>query len=618
MKLNPIILLLIILWQSERVCRGEILVQPTDTWVVESHNATLYCEFSLEASVTSSSRKCSWTKGGTLIAVDQFQGVYEWLGDYQMGNCSLIIHKALLERDENIWKCQLPETETSEGEVSRTAKVTVYVEPSVPLLYEKDEMTSLIKETLSIWENETSTVNCVTHHANPVASMSWELDGTGIPSSQDYTSHDDVRAATSKRVITLIRKFGKEDNGKLLGCRMKHETLNTTSVVTQTQLDVQYGTTQVEILSPNYVQVNVGSGYSFVCKADGNPTPKCEWLYKKKDQTDWTVVIDQCQYELEAANKENEGEYIDTTYMIPMPSELAPLRPPTLPPARSRSPTIVYRDKKPEMTNIKIKCNSIGNNSSSNQQSVSLVKIQVNGEDEEGNDVFLEDEKDSVMLTCKHDMGPPTETTIITWEVFSKRDNRWKIDCKNENIESIIVNVTLLGEYRCKVKIKSEFDGANNFAGANSVVSSNQIKVQRKEVEDGNFMIIIGIALGCLAAVIILLIVLVRIGWERQCKTKPSTEFSSSINATTNKNVSFTQSTDEGDYLTPITHHNVNRPMTSSELYNDVNVIHEEHVYASIEPKENHYMEILPSDRKSGPSGYRGPNTNSTIDNIYV
>ena len=49
--------------------------------------------------------ECRWEKDGTPVGM--YENKYEWQGDREEGDCSLVVKEANIEYDNGVWQCQV-------------------------------------------------------------------------------------------------------------------------------------------------------------------------------------------------------------------------------------------------------------------------------------------------------------------------------------------------------------------------------------------------------------------------------------------------------------------------------------------------------------------------------
>ena len=79
--------------------RQEWVTQPADTEVNPGGTTTLTCK------VAGKKGECRWERNS--LPVGAYRGKYEWAGDQEQGDCSLVILEASMEYDNGEWICQI-------------------------------------------------------------------------------------------------------------------------------------------------------------------------------------------------------------------------------------------------------------------------------------------------------------------------------------------------------------------------------------------------------------------------------------------------------------------------------------------------------------------------------
>ena len=80
--------------------------------------------------ITNKEGECRWEREG--VPIGMFRDKYEWAGDLETGNCSLVILDASAEYDDGVWQCQVTASnfKLSDSLISDGAEVVVRAPPT--------------------------------------------------------------------------------------------------------------------------------------------------------------------------------------------------------------------------------------------------------------------------------------------------------------------------------------------------------------------------------------------------------------------------------------------------------------------------------------------------------
>ncbi|XP_039948515.1 LOW QUALITY PROTEIN: uncharacterized protein LOC120766854 [Bactrocera tryoni] len=195
------------------------------------------------------------------------------------GDCSLWIRSATLDFDDGLWECQVTASDftTQDALTSQPVRLVVRVVPQRPRLeYEGAHVPP--GHNITIDSGALATVKCVSHYGNPPATLKWYLGDQEIQPIHpqiNNTEPDNPRtwSATSVVQVTAMR----ERHGDILRCLAYHESYTAKSVPVEARLDVKYAPTIRLIGSPEIDLEEDKDALILRCVADANPPASIVW-----------------------------------------------------------------------------------------------------------------------------------------------------------------------------------------------------------------------------------------------------------------------------------------------------------------------------------------------------
>lgn len=102
--------------------------EPKSTSVKKGEDAFLDC-VAHSSTVENAVYRCSWVKDNRVMFVGEGKRkqLYDWVGDYQSGNCSIMLKNVSVSQHRGNWRCEITNTESSDMEMATTIPVMVEI-----------------------------------------------------------------------------------------------------------------------------------------------------------------------------------------------------------------------------------------------------------------------------------------------------------------------------------------------------------------------------------------------------------------------------------------------------------------------------------------------------------
>ncbi|GAB6023066.1 hypothetical protein CHUAL_007157 [Chamberlinius hualienensis] len=186
---------------------------PKNVTLIKGSSGTLECIGRSSANHEANYR-CSWLKDGNVMFVGEGKRrlYYDWLTDYHLGNCSIILKNADVRRHQGRWMCTVTNTELDEAVSSQTAIVTVLVPPTVPEI--QDSTDSPFSE-LTLVEGESHQLHCVSRSGNPAAVLHWMRNLEDISMMAVYHNNSEPYESSTEEVGGSRPRAGLDSTHRL-------------------------------------------------------------------------------------------------------------------------------------------------------------------------------------------------------------------------------------------------------------------------------------------------------------------------------------------------------------------------------------------------------------------
>ncbi|XP_037923557.1 irregular chiasm C-roughest protein isoform X2 [Hermetia illucens] len=256
--------------------------QPVYTEVNPNEDAILSCK------VIDKQGSCSWQKDNKPVGI--YPKKYEWAASSMMihqslqpphygGDCSLWIRSATLDFDDGFWECQVTASDftTQDALTSQPVRLVVRVTPQRPRL-EHEGVHVPPGHNVTVDSGGVATVKCISHYGNPPATLKWFLGGREIPAlgaQVNATEADNPRTWSATSVVQV--KASRERHGEMLQCIAFHESYATKSMSVEARMDIKYAPT-IRLLGAPQIDLEEGKDVLILrCEADANPPASIVW-----------------------------------------------------------------------------------------------------------------------------------------------------------------------------------------------------------------------------------------------------------------------------------------------------------------------------------------------------
>ncbi|KAG5681586.1 hypothetical protein PVAND_011002 [Polypedilum vanderplanki] len=253
--------------------------QPKYTEVNPNQDALLVCK------VIDRRGTCSWQKDNKPVGM--YPKKYEWASgsansvgmQSHSGDCSIWIRAATLEFDDGFWECQVTASDftAQDALTSQPVRLVVRVAPQKPKL-EHEGQHILPGNNVTVDSGATATVKCVSHYGNPPAVLKWMLGDQEIAPlhpQTNATEPDNPRTWSAASVVQIPAT--KERHGMPLKCVAYHDYYSMRTVQVEARMDVRYAPT-IKLLGAPQIDLEEGKDSLVLrCEADANPPASIVW-----------------------------------------------------------------------------------------------------------------------------------------------------------------------------------------------------------------------------------------------------------------------------------------------------------------------------------------------------
>ena len=160
-----------------------------------------------------------------------FKGKYEWSGEVDKGDCSLLVRDAEVEFDSGAWQCSVTASSfrAKDALVSKVSQLVVREPPTEVLIKHSDYRfqphhgvisTADDNHTIDVLENTNITLECSSIGGNPPPQLSWHLPES-MPSFS--LSESSVNGSAVSVISALVIR---SDSGKTVKCKARHHALS--------------------------------------------------------------------------------------------------------------------------------------------------------------------------------------------------------------------------------------------------------------------------------------------------------------------------------------------------------------------------------------------------------
>ena len=139
----------------------------------------------LKCIIKNKSGECRWKKDG--IPVGMFDNKYEWAGDENKGDCSLLINNASEEYDIGLWQCQVTATDFTQKDslLSKGSFLSITRAPKTVILV-ANGVTYSNGSVIDLEDRDIVNFHCEVHGGDPGPHILWNINDTEARSQQDY------------------------------------------------------------------------------------------------------------------------------------------------------------------------------------------------------------------------------------------------------------------------------------------------------------------------------------------------------------------------------------------------------------------------------------------------
>ncbi|XP_055388210.1 hemicentin-1, partial [Condylostylus longicornis] len=265
---------------TDGACLQRFAEQPKYTEVNPGEDALLTCKIIDKAGT------CSWQKDNKPVGI--YAKKYEWAGSiphihlqppYNGGDCSLWIRSATLDFDDGLWECQVTASDftAQDALTSLPVRLVVRIKPQRPRL-EYEGVHVPPGHNITVDNGAIATVKCVSHYGNPPALIKWFLGDqeiTPLGPQINSTEPDNRRTWSATSVVQI--PASRDRHGILIKCVALHESYAAKSVTVEGRLDVKYAPT-IRLIGAPEIDLEEGKDTLIMrCVADANPPASIVW-----------------------------------------------------------------------------------------------------------------------------------------------------------------------------------------------------------------------------------------------------------------------------------------------------------------------------------------------------
>ncbi|GAB6024310.1 hypothetical protein CHUAL_009001 [Chamberlinius hualienensis] len=260
-----------------------VMQGPESISVSENSTATLECRFNGPA------KECAWSKDGEFTIV---QEPYNYVGQPEVGDCSIRINGVNFGRDDGLWKCQYPRVGNNPAVVSNQARLTVLVPPMDPVLLfngqEVEEGGRLLIEN----PTDNVTVTCISSNGNPPSELYWMVDNErkdGTNRNESILTEQSIRLFKAESQLQFNVGSGLSETQ--IKCIAEHPTYNGRLHQAYGYFQVHHNTTEVFASVGGSYKTSVAAEpdekITLYCVANGIPAPSYTWAFQAKGANTW-------------------------------------------------------------------------------------------------------------------------------------------------------------------------------------------------------------------------------------------------------------------------------------------------------------------------------------------
>uniref|UniRef100_A0A915E080 Ig-like domain-containing protein n=1 Tax=Ditylenchus dipsaci TaxID=166011 RepID=A0A915E080_9BILA len=313
------IILLVAIGCNDVNAKQSIVEHPQNTTVRVGETVVMKCR------VEDQKGTLQWIKNGFGLGVDRTLPLLErhtMVGKLNLGEYHLQIRNVTVG-DDDLYSCQLAPTDTEQSQDSKTAKLTVLVEPEDPYLLGD------FSQPIPAIEGIEMRLSCRSPKGRPAARLGWVIsqnkeatkvlhhitndynspnaNSTAHPQhhlrnrehvSQQYTGKIvesvDLDEENGFSTVTSNLTFSptKADNGRYIACLAAHDTYGKEVKSASAQLDVSYRPKIKVEIDENESSAQEGGRLVFRCNVDAKPVEDTtvRWTWNGEDKR--LVILD--------------------------------------------------------------------------------------------------------------------------------------------------------------------------------------------------------------------------------------------------------------------------------------------------------------------------------------
>ena len=251
-------LLVIVCFLPSSLGLQSFLETPTYSEVNRGSSVVLQCY------ILGKGGECRWEKDGNPVGI--FREKYEWAGEVESGNCSLVILDASSEYDDGVWQCQVTASNFKEGDslISEGAELVVRAAP---------EQVQLVGEVGGVVGEELG-VECVSRGGNPPPSLSYSLAGEAVSGGAEQRNVRLLNGGWESRLALPIL-LTRQQQDRQLQCRADHQAL-TQPMETSATLDISFPP-DTAVVTSNATTIQEGGSVLLTCSVSARPAAVLVW-----------------------------------------------------------------------------------------------------------------------------------------------------------------------------------------------------------------------------------------------------------------------------------------------------------------------------------------------------
>ncbi|XP_076391602.1 kin of IRRE-like protein 3 isoform X3 [Megachile rotundata] len=283
--------------------------------------------------------QCIWQKDQKPIGMQLDK--YEWVGQTDMGDCSLWVRSARLSFDDGLWQCQVTASVFTEQDAlaSEPARLVVRVRPQRPQI----EYANLLippGSNVTVRAGEIATLTCTVRYGNPPPLIKWyvgETEVTAMRPQVNTTEKDNPRTWATYSVSEIMADRSRY--GQLIKCVAIHPAYENSTSSTEVRFDVRYAP-ETRLVGVPTGQLEEGRDQLEIrCLADANPPASIRWRRTKSSGVTEVASIGEtllfspiyrnhaAVYICEAANPEGESSPVSVQVSVNYPPTISSVGP---------------------------------------------------------------------------------------------------------------------------------------------------------------------------------------------------------------------------------------------------------------------------------------------------